>query len=247
MKRLVVNEWIKLRREKTLWFVLALHFAPVTMVVAATAMGVHEGPPEQRYFILHNQSVFLAAIVPVIVTAAAFRVELANRTWFEWLMLPQPRPQLLTAKVVIVGLIQITLITLSTVVAVIFLLAIGAGGDLIARGAGAYLVLHIGSMVVMSAAAVLLSLLLRNTLIVNIMGIAVSMVTMVLMAADFSWAIPTSWAYRAGLAVLDPAVYGFPAWWNLPAGGAIWILLSAGMFIASRMICRSPAVLNAAT
>ncbi|NWN87601.1 MAG: ABC transporter permease [Micrococcaceae bacterium] len=246
MKRLISNEWLKLRREKTLWFALALHLAPVTMVIAASAMGVHQGPPEQRYFVLHNQSVFLAAIVPVIVTAVAFRVELSNRTWFEWLMLPQPRPRLLTAKVLNIGLIQLVFIALSTVTTVVFLLTVGAGGVLIARSIGSYLILQLGSMVVMSAAAVLLSLLLRNTLIVNIIGIAVSMITMVLMAADFSWAIPTSWTYRTGLAVLDHAAYSFPEWWNLLAGSAIWVLLSAGMLLASRALCRSPAVLNAA-
>lgn len=244
MKTLLVNEWTKIRRERALWFALALHLAPLAMVVTAALMGVHDGPSQQRYFILHNQSVIVTGIVSVVVTSAAFHVEISNRTWFEWLMLPVKRTRLLAAKMVVAFALQVAFVVLSAIGASLFLLASGA--DELPRSIAAYLMLQLGTMVVMSAIGALLCLTLQNILIVNIVGVGSSLVTMVVMAADFSWAVPTAWPYRAGLMILDASDYAFENWWALPAGGAVLagcVLVAA---VGSVIAVQSPRVLDAA-
>lgn len=243
MKTLLVNEWTKIRHERAIWFALALHFAPLVMVVTAALMGVHDGDPLQRYFILHNQSVIVTGIVSTVVTTVAFQVELSNRTWFEWLLLPAGRHRLLAAKMTIAIAIQAAFVALSVAAISIFLLAVGADDEL-PRMLAAYLVLQLGTMITMSTVGALLCLILRNVLIVNIFGVASSMVTMVVMSADFSWALPTAWTYRAGLTILDPMAYAFERWWALPAGGAVLAVCVVAAVIGCAVAAGSPRVLN---
>lgn len=47
MVQLIHNELRKLRRERSLWFALALHLAPWVMVAVASLMGVGGRVPER--------------------------------------------------------------------------------------------------------------------------------------------------------------------------------------------------------
>ncbi|QUL78743.1 ABC transporter permease [Brevibacterium sp. SMBL_HHYL_HB1] len=242
MTHLVLNEWRKLRREKGLWFALALHLAPWAMVTIAALIGATATGPS-RYFILHNQSMLVTGLVACVVTSIAFHVELGNRTWFDWLTQPQGATRLVTAKLLSIATILASFVALSTVLMIVLMLSSGARTE-IWRMTIAYLTLQCGTFAVMVALSAVLCVLTRNVVIVNIMGVGVGMATMVVMGADFSWALPTAWPYRLGLTLLDDG-YDFP--WNgsLPSGAAIYAACTVLALLIAASFARRPNVINA--
>lgn len=242
MRQLVHNEWRKLRRERGLWFALSLHLAPWVMVAIAALMGVTTAGPS-RYFILHNQSMLVTGLVACLVTSIAFHVELANRTWFDWLTQPHGAKRLVMAKLLAVSAILIAFVALSTALMVALMLISGARTELW-RMTIAYLVLQAGTFVVMVAVSAALCVLTRNVVVVNTIGIAIGMVTMVIMGADFSWALPTAWPYRLGLALLDHD-YHYPWGGALPSGGVLFGACTAFALLVTVTSVRQPKVINA--
>ncbi len=239
---LVRNEWKKMRREWALWFALALHLAPLAMVAVAALMGAIDSGP-QRYFILHNQSMLVTGLVACVVTSLAFHVEISNRTWFEWLTQQQGVARLVAAKLVVVALILAVFVALSTVLTVALMAASGVSAEL-GRMVLAYLCFQAGTLGIMLVFSALICVLSRNVVVVNIVGVAVGMVTMVVMAADFSWAIPTAWAYRMGLVIFDPET-GLSSPIALPMGGILFFACTVVMLWVTLMWARRPSVINA--
>ena len=242
MIRLVRNEWRKLHRERGLWFALALHLAPWVMVTIAALMGVTAVGP-RRYFILHNQSMLVTGLVACTVTTIAFHVELANRTWFDWLTNPQGATRLVLAKLTAIAAILISLLALSTVLTIGLMVCSGAGAGIF-RMTVAYLTLQCGTFAVMVAISAALCVLTRNVVVVNIIGVALGMVTMVVMGADFSWAIPTAWPYRFGLTLLDQG-YDYPWGGALPSGAAVYAACTVFALLITVTCTRQPKVINA--
>lgn len=243
MSQLIRNEWRKTCKEPALWFSLALHLSPLAMVAAATMMGAVEAG-EKTYFIFYNQSMIVTGLVACVVVSLVFHVEFSNRTWFDWLIQPQGPVRLVAAKILAAGLILGSYIGLYTVLMLIFLFLQGASGDW-RRIILSYLVFQAGTMGVMLAIGSALCVAARNTVVVNVVGVTLSMVTLVLMGADFSWLVPTAWAYRAGLAILDPT-YGFGGAAPLFAGGAIAGSFAALCLSVATMQAGNPRVINAA-
>lgn len=244
MTRLVHNEWCKLRREKGLWFALALHLSPWAMVTTAALMGVTAAGPS-RYFILHNQSMLITGLVACLITSIAFHVELGNRTWFDWLTQPQGASRLVLAKLLTVAAILAAFVLLSTVLMIGLMLCSDARAG-IWRMTLAYLCLQCGTFTVMVAVSAAACILTRNVVVVNIMGVAVGMVSMVVMGADFSWALPTVWPYRFGLTVLDQG-YGYAWPGALPGGAAVFATCTVLALLVTVWCARQPKVINAST
>lgn len=242
MIRLVHNEWRKLRREKGLWFALALHLAPWTMVTIAALMGVTTAGPA-RYFILHNQSMLVTGLVACMVTTIAFHVELSNRTWFDWLTQPQGAIRLVLAKLTAIAAILTSFLALSTALT-IGLMAFSNAGGAILRIAIAYLTLQCGTFAVMVAISAALCVLTRNVVVVNIIGVALGMITMIVLGADFSWALPTVWPYRLGLTLLDQD-YNYTWSGALPSGAAIYAVCTILALLFTVTRARLPKVVNA--
>lgn len=242
MTGLVRNEWRKLRRERGLWFALLLHLAPWIMVAVAAAVGATADGPS-RYFILHNQSMLVTGLVACVVTSIAFQVELGNRTWFDWLTLPHGAARLITAKLIAVAAVLAAFIAVSTSLMVTMMLFSGAGSQ-IWRMTAAYLTLQIGTFAVMVAVSAALCVLTRHAVVVSIIGAALGMMTMVVMAADFSWALPTAWPYRLGLSVLEQD-YGFAWAGALPSGAAVWAAGVVISLLVAVLCARLPRVINA--
>ncbi|MEJ5929122.1 ABC transporter permease [Corynebacterium sp. H128] len=243
MISLIRNEWIKIQKENSLWFAFVLHIAPLFMVLVAAIMkSVRLG--SNLYFILYNQSMLVTGLVACVVTSIVFHLEFNNRTWFDWLTQPQGPRRLLVAKVLTGALILACYIAISAVLMLVFLYATGVRDDP-ARMLCSYLVFQVGTMGVMVAVSAALCVLTRSAVVVNVVGVIVTMVTVVVMAAEFSWSIPTAWPYRTGLAIIDPE-YGFGSVKPLLAGGAITgAFVVMCLLIAIQWVSR-PSVINAA-
>ncbi|MEL4358001.1 MULTISPECIES: ABC transporter permease [unclassified Luteococcus] len=242
MMHLIGNEWRKLRREKGLWFALALHLSPWAMVAIASLMGVTSAG-RSRYFILHNQSMLVTGLVACLVTTIAFHVELANRTWFDWLTLPQGATRLILAKLAVITAVLAAFLAASTALMAGLMVCSGAGAGIF-RMTIAYLALQCGTFAVMVAVSAALCVLTRNVVVVNIVGVALGMVTAVVMGADFSWALPTAWPYRLGLTVLDES-YDYPWHGALTSGTAVHAACTALALVISTSCARRPVVINA--
>lgn len=242
MTHLVHIEWSKLRRERGLWFALALHLAPWAMVTTAALMGATVAGPS-RYFILHNQSMLVTGLVACVVTSIGFHVELGNRTWFDWLTQPHGATRLVMAKLLAIATILASFVALSTVLMIGLMLSSGARIEIWPMTI-AYLALQCGTFAVAVSLSAALCVLTRNVVVVNIMGVGVGMATMVVMGADFSWALPTAWPYRLGLTLLDEG-YDFP--WNgaLPSGAAVYATCTVLALLITVSFARRPKVINA--
>lgn len=242
MIRLIHNEWHKIRRERGLWFALALHLAPWVMVTIAAVIGA-TATGSSRYFILHNQSMLVTGLVGCVVTSVGFHVELGNRTWFDWLTQPHGATRLVIAKLLVIAAILATFVAVSTVLMIALMLSSGARTE-IWQMTFAYLVLQGGTFLVMVPLSAALCVLTRNIVVVNIIGVGLGMATMVVMAADFSWALPTAWPYRFGLRLLDES-YAFP--WNgaLASGAAVYATCTVLAFLITILSARRPKVINA--
>lgn len=242
MVQLIHNELRKLRRERSLWFALALHLAPWVMVAVASLMGVG-GTGSSGYFILHNQSMLVTGLVACVVTSIGFHVELTNRTWFDWLIQPQGASRLVVAKLLTIGVILAFFVAISVALMVGLMVGSGVRSGL-DRMVVAYLGLQCGTFVLMVAIAAAVCLLTRNVVVVNIVGVAIGMVTMVLMGAEFSWAVPTVWPYRLGLTLLDQEyAYQWPG--ALPAGGVLYATCTVAALVTATFWARRPRVINA--
>ena len=242
MTHLVRNEWRKIRRERGLWFALVLHLSPWVMVAVAAVMGVTATGPS-RYYILHNQSMIVTGMVACVVTSIAFHVELGNRTWFDWLTQPQGTTRLIVAKLLAVAAILTAFVTLSTMLMVALMVMSGARAG-IWRMIIAYLALQCGTFAVVVALSAAFCVLTRNVVVVNITGVAVGMVTMVLMGADFSWVLPTAWPYRLGLTLLDES-YAYPWSGALPSGAVVYATCALVALFVTTHCARQPKVINA--
>ena len=242
MIRLIYIEWQKLRRERGLWFALALHLTPWMMVTIAALIGATTTGPS-LYFILHNQSMLVTGIVACVVTSVGFHVELSNRTWFDWLTQPHDTTRLVMAKLFAIATILASFVALSTALMIGLMLSNGARTE-IWQMIFAYLTLQGGIFLVMVFLSAALCVLTRNVVMVNIMGVGVSMATMVVMSADFAWALPTAWPYRIGLTLLGKD-YGFP-WGGALAGGvAAYTACTVLVLLITVSLARRPKVINA--
>lgn len=242
MIELVGNEWSKLRRERALWFALILHLSPWGMVTIAALMDAI-GPGPSRYFVFHNQSMLVTALVACVVTSIAFHVELSNRTWFDWLTYPQGAKRLIAAKMITVGAILACFVAITATLMVGLMLASGVRPGTW-QMVIAYLSLQCGIFVLVVAISAALCLLTRNVVVVNIIGVAISMVTMVLMGADFSWAVPTVWPYRLGLTLVDTS-YAYPWQGALLAGAAVYSFCVAIAYLTAVLCSLRPRTINA--
>lgn len=242
MIQLVRNEWFRLRKERSLWFALLLHLAPLAMVVIASVMkAITPGP--NLFFILYNQSMIVTGLVACVVTSIVFHIEFSNRTWFDWLMQPQGPVLLVFAKIITAALLLCGFVIISTVLMVIFLVTSDIRNDVLTMTIS-YLVFQLGTLSVMLAFSSAVCTLSRSTVVVNVIGVAVSMITIVVMTAEFAWAIPTAWAYRTGLVILDPE-YAFAGGNQLALGGIINATFIALCLFVAVAWSRRPAVINA--
>ncbi|RKT88390.1 ABC-2 family transporter protein [Saccharopolyspora antimicrobica] len=210
MRTLIANEFRKIRRERFVWAVLALNVAPFAMVVANYAVNGGDPTLERFYFTFHNQYTMVLPLVVCATVAACFHTEFRNGTYFEWLTCGQPKSLLWAAKLVVACLLVAVLAALNHVGLLVFLLVENPGGGLLRMSTAYWLLVGI-SVASVALLCALLTLVTRNIVIVNIFGIGLTVATLVFMAADFSYLIPTCFAYRLSVGVVVPdAAYPDP-------------------------------------
>lgn len=203
MRTLLANELRKIRRERFVWAVLVLNIVPLAMVVVDYAVNGGEPTLERFYFTFHNQYTMVLPLVVCATVAACFHTEFRNGTYFEWLTCGRSRPALWAAKLAVACALVAVMAAVNHVGLVVFLLLENPGAG-IGRMSAAYWLLVGVCTASVALLCALLTLVTRNVVIVNVFGIGLTVATLVFMAADFSYVIPTCFAYRLSVGVVVP-------------------------------------------
>ncbi|MES0837711.1 ABC transporter permease [Nocardiopsis tropica] len=238
MRTLVANEVRKIRRERFVWAVLVLNVVPFALVVANHAVNGGEPTPDRFYFTFHNQYTMVLPLVVCATVAACFHTEFRNGTYFEWLTCGRSRPALWAAKLAVACSLVVLMAAVNHVGLVVFFLVENPGAGILRMSAAYWLLVGV-SIASVALLCALLTLVTRNVVIVNVFGIGLTVATLVFMAADFSYVIPTCFAYRISLGMIVPdAAYPDPAQ-ALTAGWAVTALslvlpLAANLAVVTR-------------
>lgn len=204
--KLLRLEWQKNRREASLWLALVLYLVPAFMVVAADLVESTNRSPEDAYFVFHNQTMLVLPMAAGTVATAVMRLEVANGTWFSWLTSGVGRFRLWLSKLVFVGIMQTAMCILAlTIFLVFFLTRTEAMSDptVIFQILAAYCILNAFIAVTMTLLITTVIILWRNTVSAMAVSIIVTVLSLIILPAEFSWALSITFAYRLGLLVLS--------------------------------------------
>ncbi|MGI5117925.1 ABC transporter permease [Marinactinospora thermotolerans] len=203
MRTLIANELRKIRRERFVWAVLVLNVVPFAMVVVNHVVNGGDPTLEGLYFTFHNQYTMVLPLVVCATVAACFHTEFRNGTYFEWLTCGRSKPALWAAKLTVACCLVVVLAAVNHVGLVLFFLAENPDAGLLRMSAAYWLLVGV-SIASVALLCALLTLLTRNVVIVNVFGIGLTVATLVFMAADFSYLIPTCFAYRLSVGMIVP-------------------------------------------
>ncbi|TDQ53038.1 ABC transporter permease [Actinorugispora endophytica] len=238
MRTLLANELRKTKREWFVWAVLALNTVPLVMVVANHFANGGAPGPERFYFTFHNQYMLVLPLVVCATVAGCFHTEFRNGTYFEWLTSGRPKSALWTAKFLVSCALVTAMAAVDHLGLLVFLLVEYPGADLPRVSAAFWLLVSV-TVLTTGLVCALLTLLSRNVVVVNVFGIGLTVATLVLMAADFSYVVPTCFAYRLSVGLVVPdAAYPDPALalavgWTVTAA-CVLVPLAANLLVVTR-------------
>lgn len=204
--KLLRLEWQKNRKESSLWLGLVLYLIPALMVVAADLVEPANRSAQDAYFIFHNQTMLVLPMAAGTVATAVMRIEIANNTWFAWLTTGAGTLRLWLSKLVLIGIMQTAMCIFAlTIFLSFFLTRTGTSPEpmIVIQILGAYGTLNAIIAATMTLLITTVIMLWRNTVSAMAASIILTVVSLIIMPAEFSWALPTSFAYRLGLSVIS--------------------------------------------
>lgn len=225
-------EWRKNRAEPSLWLALVLYVTPAVMVIAADVVNASDRPAEDTYFIFHNQTMLVLPLAAGSVATAVMRVELANGTWFSWLMTGTGVIRLWSSKLVFIGAMQALFTVFAMMLFMPFFLIttdITEASTLLLRTLAAYGILNTIVAVFMTLFVATILILWRNSVTTMAVLIVITVSSLIIMAAEFSWVLPPAFAYRLGLSFISDE-YFYTAT-GAGIGGALVTVLSLLMLV----------------
>ncbi|MFD1412473.1 hypothetical protein [Oceanobacillus jeddahense] len=134
-------------------------------------------------------------------------MEFKNKMYLDWITYPIPRFQLLFSKLFISTIIMSAICMMQLIVLSVFYFIIDGNIANILRLTASYIILHVIVVTIITFVFAAIIQLTKNIVASISIGIGVSLLSMILMAAPFSFLIPTAFGYRLGLLVIDSGYY----------------------------------------
>ncbi|MCI2902499.1 ABC transporter permease [Staphylococcus hominis] len=208
MIQLIKNELFKLKSERFILVIVLLNLIPLLMnlanfVVNDSSLSLDNG----FYFRFYNQYIMLIPIITSVLSASIFYIEYKNQTFLNWISYYNKRQKLFLSKLLTSYLISTLLALLNLLAILLFYIINDFSISNIFKIIFSFLVLNFFTILIMTVVSTFLINLTQNIIITIVCGIGVSLVTIIFMAAPFSYIFPTSLGYRLGLKFIDPTFY----------------------------------------
>ncbi|WP_040982722.1 ABC transporter permease [Oceanobacillus jeddahense] len=208
MFKLMKNEWIKLKSEKVILVIVILSLIPLLMNFANFAINNKDISLESGfYFTYYNQYFMMLPIISSVLISFTFYMEFKNKMYLDWITYPIPRFQLLFSKLFISTIIMSAICLMQLIVLSVFYFIVDGNIANILRLTASYIILHVIVVTTITFVFAAIIQLTKNIVASISIGIGVSLLSMILMAAPFSFLIPTAFGYRLGLLVIDNGYY----------------------------------------
>ena len=208
MFKLIKNEWIKIKSEKVILVIVVLSLIPLLMNFANFAINNKDISLDSGfYFTYYNQYFMMLPIISSVLISFTFYMELKNKMYLDWITYNIPRYQLLFSKILVSTIIMSAICIMQLFIWSVFYFVIDGNIENIFRLVSSYIILNIIVITTITLVFAAVIQLTKNIVASISIGIGVSLLSMILMAAPFSFYIPTAFGYRLGLFVIDNGYY----------------------------------------
>ncbi|NBJ69532.1 MULTISPECIES: ABC transporter permease [Clostridia] len=243
MIQLIKNELIKIRSEKYIKFIFILNLIPLILnfanfIVNNRNMALENG----FYFTFYNQYFMLLPIISSIIISSIFYIEYKNNTYLDWITYNISRMKLFFSKLLVSLLIMLIIFLSNLVILLGFYSVIDGEISNLYKIVLSFTTLHLIVVISVSLIFSVIIQLTRNIVISISIGIGGSLISMILMAAPFSYMIPLTFGYRAGLYFVDNEFYYEDPLFSTFMGIGLTVILTLFMLILSLKIIKNKTI-----
>ncbi|WP_101721031.1 ABC transporter permease [Eggerthella timonensis] len=242
MMRLIRNEFAKLKKDRSMAFLLVLALLPVLTGTAGAVIGGKSDAADVLFFVNNQFAMFYPMAVFILAGSLLCR-EWRDKTYLSWISYGIPKSRLLLSKMAICA-------TISFAMAVIELVLLGAlcafasphglqeGLAVWCSFAPGFMAEALSIIMVCTCAGFLVAIVSRSSVGVSAAGVMYGFVSCFFIGSEWGFLLPGSFAYRVAMAFLDPATY-YDASLIATAGGATaTIVWCAALFLAALVVFR---------
>lgn len=211
MKILFKNELLKLKRRKSIWFLLALNVFPLLMNIVNYIVNGEGSNIKDVYFIFYNQYFMFYPIIVCLLVSSIFYIEYKDGTYLNWITYNYSKGILFWSKITSSAFCLFLLVALNYILILIYGLVIDLGKENLIQNIIDITLSYFILTFTLSVPILLLSTIVivwsRNIVISSIISIVFSLFSMILIAAPFAYTIFSTFSYRLGLYTIDKDYY----------------------------------------
>ncbi|KYG31260.1 ABC transporter permease [Priestia endophytica] len=205
MNLLVRNEFMKLKRLKSIYFVFVLSFFPY--IVNTVGLFLKKTPYDatKYYMFVFNQYAFLLPAIVFIFSGFYFYIEYKNKTMLNWMSYPFKNFQLIFSKIVATFIVLFSISIVNHVFHLATLWIVFQNEQSFSDVLSMFLtsvLFTVLSLCVIPIAALLASIT-KNIMVVSIAGVLSFFVMTILLAGNVSILFPFSFIYRISMQTFD--------------------------------------------
>lgn len=205
MNLLLRNEFLKLKRLKSIYVIFFLSFLPFLINGIGLLSSGSEQTWNRFYMFVFNQYSVLFPTVIFIFSGFYFYLEFKNKTLLNWMSYPYHKFKLILSKLIATFLFLFLISALNHIVHLSTLLFVFwdriTMNELFKLIATSFTSTTLSLLTIPIAA--LIAFMSRNIIVVMITGVAAFMIMTILLASDASIAFPFSFIYRFSIQLLE--------------------------------------------
>lgn len=226
MGTLIKNEFIKLKREWFLLFLLLLSLLPVFTGGAGAIFNDSTKTLTDLFFFINNQFAMFFPMVMFILVGSLFYQEYKNKTYINWITYGYAKPKLFLSKIVVSFIVGFAFAVVLFFLFCALILVLQATGK-IATSVSSLLTVAIGFFLqtaivvfITTCAGAIVITLSRNIIVTSIVGVIYGFVSCFFIGAEIGYIIPGGFAYRLAMYFSDQSTY-YDAPFHATVGGSI--------------------------
>ncbi|QDQ02217.1 hypothetical protein FOH38_17960 [Lysinibacillus fusiformis] len=237
MLKLIKNEWIKIKSEKAILVIVVLSLIPLLMNFANFAINNGDISLDSGfYFTYYNQYFMMLPIISSVLISYVFYIEFKNKTYLDWITYNIPRFRLLFSKIFVSLIIMSVIFLIQLLILSVFYFFVDGSIKDILQLIYSYTTLNVIIVTTIILTFSVIIQLSKNIVTSISIGIGISLLSMILMAAPFSFFIPTAFGYRLGLHIIDKEFYYEGGMSSIIIGIGLFILINSIMLIINLRI-----------
>lgn len=227
MIRYIKGEIAKVRSENFIFVVLSLSLIPLIMnlinfFVNDSNLSIEDG----LYFRFYNQFSMLLPIISCIIPSSIFYLEDKNNTYLNWLSYTNKKNSLFFSKYLLSFFIAFLIYLINFLIIVVLYIVNGEYDSLIYITIS-FLILNLFGWLMVIPLTTYVIIKTHNIVISVSFGIAISLLSMIFIAAPFSYIIPSAFGYRVGLKFIDNDFY----YHNVISSTVIGIVITLALLV----------------